>query len=270
MKTHTVLPAVIACFTFSTLTAGLVFREDRSAEENHTLNVAVSNPNRSLPHQAWITDIVGIGRVTNKCITTFFERNNVGYADIVIDSFWRGDPGTNSFRIHTSAVNLPPVTNAPIVFFLTKYSLFHEPRPTTSRLGRDPYWDMDEFRANETADGLWFYGGRHSRFYVNEENADLTAFASNLVFAVNSRNEEAFFQILIDGYENQPFASRIFNDSCTALLNLKRYHSLDFLQNKWKKRKSFSPATQAFIRNAIARGYQIYHPFNPQTFITVK
>ena len=273
MKTHIkLLTAIFAGIVFTTFTAAQIFREDESEEDNDKVFEAVTNPNMSLPHMAWVSDIVGVGRLTNICENTESPWSG-GFADIVIDDFWRGDPGSNTFKLSILFTNQSIVSSHPRIFFLRKYYLYRDKSRNTSptNFGKDAYWDMDHFRENAEPDGVWFFHGTRPWIAVSDENTALNAFASNLVFAVNSRNEEAFFQHMRDVYETAPFASRLYMDSCTGLDNLQRYCTLDFLQNKWKnRRKLLSRDMEAFVRGAIASGYRIYHPFDPETITIVK
>ena len=273
MKKHIkLLTAVLAGIVFATVTVARTFRKDESAEDNDKVYQAVTNPNMSLPHMAWVSDIVGVGRLTNICENTESPWSG-GFADIVIDDFWRGDPGSNTFKLSILFTNQSLVSSLPRVFFLKKYHYYRDESRNTSptNFGKDAYWDMDSFRANSEAEGVWFFHGTRPWITVSEESTDLIAFASNLVFAVNSHNEEAFFQHMRDVYETAPFASRLYMDSSSGLLNLQRYCTLDFLQNKWKnRRKLLSSDMEEFINAALYRGYKIDLPFDPETITIVK
>ncbi|MCL1910056.1 MAG: hypothetical protein FWG05_03875 [Kiritimatiellaeota bacterium] len=83
---------------------------------------------------------------------------------------------------------------------------------------------------NEPIDVFLFIDDVESWFHANDENADLTVFASNLVFAVNSHNTNAFYEIMRDGCINHPFGSRVFNDSFWALSSPDFYFTGDFIR----------------------------------------
>ena len=175
----------------------------------------------ALPLQAGTCDIIGVGRVTNSW--------NDGIT-LSVDNYWYGDPGSNSLSVAMHGYH-PPVTNTPLVFFLSKYSSFLAVEPETLRYFL--IFKMNDYRPDFRADGLWFLNNRTSWFHVNETNASMVTYASNLVHAVQSSNTNQFYQIIRDGLRFNPPDSRIYKDSELAFTFSKYYMTTNFMQQIW-------------------------------------
>ena len=203
------------------------------------MNQCYANPLTSLPHHAWVCDIIGVGRVTNAYDVVTYGRGN-GFVDITIDNFWRGEQGTNSFRIQMWSGGQPPVSDDPLVFFLTKNNKFLVSSPF--KFEGEPQIDMDYLREQYKPNGLWFLRGSLSILKIDENNADLINYASNLVFAVNTCNTNMFYEIMRDGCPDEPFPptesqlkSRIYWDSYAGLMYPPLYFTKDFIvKTIWK------------------------------------
>ena len=93
---------------------------------------------------------------------------------------------------------------------------------------------MGDFRAQNEPDGLWFYGGPTTWFYINDENADLLSYAINLVSAVDSKDMFSFYKIMRDGMRDHPLGSTIYDDSYTVLRYFPMFMDKEILQKIWK------------------------------------
>ena len=175
----------------------------------------------TLPLQAATSDIIGVGRVTNA-----WEHGIV----LSVDNYWHGDPDSNSLSIAMKSFQ-PPVANAPIVFFLSTHSKFFGFVPATFR-----YYNMLNTGLLESLyepDGLWFFDNKRSWFNINETNAAMVAFSSNLVHAAKSNNTNLFYEVMRDGIRSAPPESRIHRDSQATFVFCHHYMSTNFMQQIW-------------------------------------
>ena len=243
----------------------------KNSEEGRLERVRYNTP-EPLPYQAWTCDIVGVGRVVGAGNTPIDDWSN-GFVDIEIDTFWRGDPGTNTFRIPMKYLgNQPSVTNAPMVFSMVKYGFWRG----INKMKGDKHWkynisiDMDYIHSVETANGLWFGDDFRSFFYADGENAELTAFASNLVYAVDSCNTNAFYKLIRDGVNNYHLGNRIHDDSYVSLIHPELYFNLEFIEKRIWKDTKLPEKVKHDIASMMLRFYQIDLPWGDETVIIAR
>ena len=242
-----------------------------NSEEGRLEQLRFNTPD-PIPGQAWDSDIVGVGRVVGAGNTPIDDWSK-GFVDIEIDTFWRGDPGTNTFRIPMKKLdNQPPVTNAPMVFFMVKYGFWRR----VNKANDEDFWkyyrfiDMDYIRSVETANGLWLGSDSRSWFYADGENAELTAFASNLVYAVDSCNTNAFYKLIRDGVNNYPLGHRIHDDSYVELINPEQYFRLEFIEKVIWKDTKLPEKVKHDIASMMMNWHQIYLPWGDETVIIAR
>jgi len=269
---------LIACFIILTITS-TVYAYYANVDDKlyDKLYKSAMNHKRLIPYHAWVSDVVGIGVVTNsyKIVNDGWDD---GFVDIAVDTFWCGDPGTNSFRVHMRAGMQPPVTNTPLLFFLTKYNWLREEvahrRYEDETPGfpeeSEPVYNMDYFRSVEKEEGLWFVYGNYSWFHVNDKNTDIIDFASNLVFAVNSKCEYEFYKIMRDGCSGEPVDTRRFIDSYGSLFFPQLYFTKDFLLNVMWRDKERTKALDTSVKSGLLCKYGIDLDPPPPTLIDVK
>ena len=210
----------LVCFVYS-LTACVTL----AFFENDPPEVFIAKQLNSIPLQAGICDIMGVGRVTNTWA------NGKGVV-IAVDNYWHGDPGHDSLSIPMET-HQPPVTNTPLVFFLSEREGFNDGAMgaiTRYRYVLDPVKRSTKpFRP----EGLVFFHNERSWFHVNETNADLVEFSSNLVVAAQSCNTNAFYEIIRDGYRLNPESSRIWEDSYFGMQGCEFYFTTNFMAQIW-------------------------------------
>ena len=260
------LLAALACFTMFAEYWGMDFDSGNEEEVKKFDELVFGHAPWSLPLQAGICDIIGVGRVTNAVAdasSDFWE----GSVDLVVDNFWRGNPGTNTFTIQMGRVWHPPVTNTPLVFYLISYNSF--------RMKNDEYYryrhvfSMDEYRKNHKPEVPIFYAGDKSWFHITDDNADLVAFASNLVVAVDSQNTNEFYKIIIEGMNDYKFGSRIHDDSFRALKHCVAYFDTNFIHKIWKD-PMLKDISKHFILHKYHNKYDVWLPIEPETIIVIR
>jgi hypothetical protein len=192
----------------------------------------------TLPLQAATSDIIGVGRVTNA-----WEHGIV----LSVDNYWHGDPGSNSLSIAMKTYQ-PPIANTPIVFFLSKYNKFFRIEPETLRYNK--MLDIGLLERAYEPDGLRFFNNARSWFSVNETNAAMAVFSSNLVHAAKSSNTNMFYEVMRDGVRFNPPDSRINNDSMTTFLYCSYYMTTNFMEQIWS-----DPLMPGPVRAWINTGY---------------
>ena len=191
-----------------------------------------------IPHFSLISDVAGMGRVTNKYIASELYKHewDGSFVDLSVETFWRGDPGTNLFRIQVQNKTFLPEENKPVIFFLTRYGCL---RGLRERKEETRYChvtrELDYFRSIEIPDGYWFCDDRWSWFYVNETNSDFENFASNIVFAANTKDTNGVFRILRDSCINNPVESRLYFESYGLLIRAGFYFDGDFVRKEVSK-----------------------------------
>lgn len=183
--------------------------------EQWALNQMLSEEN-ALPLQAGISDIVGIGHITNSWDTGF---------TVAVDNYWIGNPGSNSLSIVGRDI---PVTNTPVLFFATEYVLDGRIEPATRwyQFVFDSAW----LRDHSHKENLRLVGHTYSLIPVTTDNAELVSFASNLVYAAQVPvNTNAFYKTIRDGVRLHPPSSRIHTDSMMAFRNCGYFMSTNFI-----------------------------------------
>lgn len=194
----------------------------------------------SLPLQAGVCDIVGIGHVINV--------SSQGVS-VVVDTYWTGNPGSNTLSI-TIHENIPPATNAPIVFFATKYLSFLALEPAMCRYSY--IFDMDYHRNRHSPEGLYLFDDESSWFPVTTNNAELVKFSSNLVYAAQvAINTNMFYEIIRDGVSMHSTSSRIHQDSIYAFWNIESFMPTNRLMEIWADSSLTNSTIRAIIRNRI-------------------
>lgn len=224
----------------------------------------------SIPRLSWMSDVVGIGRITNAFNTGKYKWDG-SFVELAVDTYWRGDPGTNHFKLFTEDEVQPPVSNTPMVFFLTKYGSMRGLSESKAIIwSQTTFRDMDYFRSVEIQNGYWLMFDAHSWFHINENNTDVVNFASNLVYAANSCDTNSFYRIIRDGYKDAPLTSRIYSDSYGMLINAPRYFDTNFVQNViWKDRK-LSIDVLSPIWFSMNQTHRIELPIEPGTILMVR
>lgn len=176
----------------------------------------------SLPLQAGVCDIVGTGIVTG---------NNTNGITINVENYWVGNPGSNTLEIQMFSFK-PPVTNTPIVFLASRYSSFFALEPEACRYSY--IFDMNYHRNRNQPDGLWLFENEYSWFPIVPTNTALVAFASNLVYAAQiTANTNRFYEIIRDGYRDNPPTSRIHKDSAWTFQNCRYFMPTNFMRQIW-------------------------------------
>jgi hypothetical protein len=198
--------------------------------------------NSSLPMQAAVADIAGIGVVTH----------NDGTSVVVsVNTYWVGNPGSTNCLHITGADVLPAVTNAPIVFLASQYSGFVEVDPPTCKYAY--IFDKADITNRYSAAGLFFISGERSWFNASATNFAQVAFTSNLVFAAQvSPSMQAFYELIRDGYRLYPKSSRIHTDSLAAFDLCEYYMPTNFMMTIWG-----DPLLTNIVRDSVANGYWI-------------
>ncbi|MCL1910322.1 MAG: hypothetical protein FWG05_05245, partial [Kiritimatiellaeota bacterium] len=154
--------------------------------------------------QAWVGDIVGIGRITNVYdASTQFKKSDYSFVEIEVETYWRGDPGKNTLKAKIYTPGQPPITNIPTLFFLTKYD-FHNyafdsdlrirPYVYNQNLSNWPRYDKKFYGLKKTKNDYWFVLPQYSWVHVDTVNPNIIAFASNLVYSANSDNIGDFYK----------------------------------------------------------------------------
>jgi hypothetical protein len=154
----------------------------------------------ALPLQAAVADLAGIGRVLSRSATN---------AIVQVDTVWYGSE-TNTINI-TCRVQFP-TNNTPVVFFASEYQSFLDLEPSESRYTY--IFDMSYHRSRHEPDGLFLLNGERSWFPVTPESEQMVTWCSNLVYTSQvSVNTNAFYELIRDGYRQNPESSRIRRDS---------------------------------------------------------
>jgi len=209
--------------------------------QNETSEMISKKRHSPLPLLAGICDIVGIGRVTN-------HWDNGKGVYIAVDNYWRGDPGHDFASVYTTT-NLPPVSNDPLVFFITKHYGFVR----GGNIGYSYNFIFDE--KNIQTDLYLYEEGPQfdcdDRSWFPASDTNLFNFASNLVFAVESSNTNLFYETIRDGYRLHPDGSRIRQDSYFAF----RYCDYMFTTNFMVEVMWWDPLLQGEPRGCLINNY---------------
>ena len=221
MKNKTIIISIFACLTLTFFTC-ITFSLTEETIQNETPTWKLMT---SLPLQSGCCEVIGVGRVTN----TWQDGKGVF---LTVDNYWRGNPGSNTLSVYTS-INQPPVTNTPLVFFTTKFGIssgvgFYEPMYS---------YIFDDVKRNSRnwtpKNDFHFYDYKRSWFHINETNANLVSFASNLVFASESHNTNLFYKTIRDGFNQNPKNSRIWDDSYYAFFCSEYFMTTNFWAEIW-------------------------------------
>ena len=177
--------------------------------------------NSALPLQAAVCDVAGIGHVLSQNSTNTSFR---------IDTFWYGITTNNPIDIDMRGEQSLP-TNG-IVFFVSRYGTFLDLEPMNCRFSY--IFDMNYHRSRYEPDGMYLLNGARSWFPATTENADMTAWCSNLVYVsqVNT-NLQAFYELIRDGYRLNPATSRIRRDSEYTFQYCSYYMTTNFMHQIW-------------------------------------
>ncbi len=195
----------------------------------------------ALPLQAAVCDVIGIGNLVSQS-----ETNSI----INVSQYWFGTSQTNLLSIHTVDDEILPTGGTNFVFFLSRYSTFGNLEPIECRYSY--VFDMDYHRSRYEPDGMYLLNGNRSWFPATAENADMTAWCSNLVHASQvSTNRMAFYELIRDGYRLNPEPSRIHRDSYYTFMHINYFASTNFLQQIWSDTNLVGRA-----RDWVNMGYQ--------------
>ncbi|MGI5869853.1 MAG: hypothetical protein ACOX9C_10485 [Kiritimatiellia bacterium] len=229
MKLKTVL--TLAAASLLAASVAVVAVQDPEEEDGNQwspeLRARIRARQSPIPLQAAVCDTIGIGRVASVSTNRWDEI--VRFDDI---QYWIGDPGSNTLSVIAGFSGLV-VTNTPVVFFATRYALpsgFHSAgEPRFYLLFRMPEW-----RQRLQAVDPQLYDNDRSWFYATSENADLMAYASNLVEAAQiSTNRLHYYQQIRDGVRLHPAESRIHIDSDVSFVNCRYWMPTNFMLEVW-------------------------------------
>ena len=196
----------------------------------------------SLPMQAAVADVAGIGVVTH---------NNGTSVVVSVNTYWVGNPGNTNCLHITGGDTLPPVTNTPIVLLASLYSGFVKVDPPMCKFAY--IFDKSDIANRYAADGLFLVSDEHSWFNASAINFAEVAFTSNLVFAAQvSPSMQAFYELIRDGYRLYPKSSRIHTDSLAAFDLCEYYMPTNFMISLWG-----DPLLTNIVRDCVANGYWI-------------
>ncbi len=188
--------------------------------------VAIRSHQAPLSLQAAVCDIVGVGVVTGMSTNRWGD-----IAHLSVDNYWIGNPGSNTLSVSANRSALT-VTNTPIVFFATSYELPHYYIGEELRFRL--LFKMPEHRQGKQPQDPWLYDNERSWFYATPENADLVAFASNLVNTAQiSTNRLAYYELIRDGFRLKPPESRIHIDSEMSFIYCRHWMPTNFMIQVW-------------------------------------
>jgi len=229
MTTKRSLLLTIATLSFAVASANQMPSEDEGDGNVWSPEdlAAIRSSQSPLPLQAAVCDIVGVGVVTD------ISTNQWGdIAHLSVDNYWIGNPGSNTLSVSANRSALT-VTNTPIVFFATSYTLpSYYYSVSEARLSL--LFEMPEYRQSRQPREPWFYDNERSWFYVTPENADLVAFASNLVNTAQiSTNRLAYYELIRDGFRLSSPESRIHIDSEVTFIGCKYWMPTNFMYQIW-------------------------------------
>ncbi len=229
MKTRQLLSLILA---FTALSVALEFVSSAHAEEEEGSSwtpeerADFRSRQSPLPLQAAVCDIVGVGVVTGMSTNRWGD-----IAHISVDNYWIGNPGSNTLSVSANRSALT-VTNTPIVFFATSYELPHY--YIGEKLRFRLLFKMPEYRQGKQPQEPWFYDNERSWFYATPENADLVAFASNLVNTAQiTTNHLAFYEQVRDGVRQNPPDSRIYIDSRVTFIGCSYWMPTNLMAQVW-------------------------------------
>ncbi len=228
MKTRRLLALTFTMLLVATAYAIQIPLEDEEEENQWTPEetAAIRARQSPIPLQAAVCDIVGVGVVTG------ISTNQWGdVAHLAINNYWIGNPGSNTLSVSASHSALT-VTNTPIIFFATSYTLPQYYSRSEYRFSL--LFRMTEYRQARQPREPWFYDNERSWFYVTPETADLVTFASNLVNTAQvSTNRLAYYELVRDGFKLNPPESRIHIDSEVAFISCRHWMPTNFMTQVW-------------------------------------
>jgi len=300
MKSHIISTVFLFCLILSGKTYAHYDYTGTKTDPFDKLFSIVFSPIVSIANHSWICEIIGTGRIIYACepnerkfapnVYMPHEHQIVpteGFVDIEVDAFWRGDPGTNVLRVAIKKYeDQPPVSETPIVFFVTHYSFYNRLRWSKYRQFQEkspppPLLDMDFIRAHETPDGLFFPNDNFSWFHIHETNMNTVAYASNLVFTVDMKDTQTFYEILRDNFNDFPppigfyiyddsKCSRPYFDSYAALANPRLYFTTNFISRTMWRDPKLAPYIKRSIWDTIKNYHGIDLEIEPTTIILVR
>lgn len=179
--------------------------------------------NSALPLQSAVCDVAGIGRVLSQTGTD---------ATIQVDQIWYGSATNNLVELDMNGEHPLPTNSVPFVFFVSRYGTFLNLEPMECRYSY--VFDMDHHRSRYQPDGLYLLNGERSWFPATTNNADMVAWCSNLVHVAQvNTNQQAFYELIRDGYRLHPETSRIHRDSKYTFMHSNYFMSTDFMSQIW-------------------------------------
>ena len=194
----------------------------------------------ALPLLAGICDVAGIGELESQTGTN---------AVIRVIQYWLGNSQTNTLDVHVPDGNALPTGGTQFQFFLSKHSQIATLEPVTQRYAF--LFNMEEARSKSLPDGLRLLGGRRSFVPVTEDNAALISWSSNLVQVLQvNPNIQAFYELIRDGNDQNPPASRMHRDSEIAFSHCGYYIPVDFMRQMLSDTNTYA---RGYIRSEYRR-----------------
>lgn len=199
----------------------LFFTQNAVLASDRLLSMSNEDDLVTIPAQAYLCDIAGIGVVIESQPTWF---------NIAISNVWFGTATGDVMRIEV-VDSSPPVTNAPIVFLAATNELFKS--GITDPLHALCSWS---FLTNRTVSfpprncytnafsGWNLIGDKLSWFYTNEDNGARLEYTSNLVYKARiQQNHDAVYEYMRGQADtNSTLSRKIWIDVRFTFINLSR------------------------------------------------
>ena len=185
----------------------------------------------TVPQLVRLSDVIGVGTATN-CTREGVTLN--------VSSYWFGDPGSNTLYLSTKpyGTQMPTLSNGvSVVFFATTNLHIY-----LSDVGRKAEWnfnvgvDMCDWnypfaRTNSLPSiPLSFVGNDRAVFNVDEDEGNLTLFASNLVQCMRIQPNVTNYYELVKITSFSGKEKRVKSDKNWSLFNSVQYDSLPMIE----------------------------------------
>jgi hypothetical protein len=185
----------------------------------------------TVPQLVRLADVIGVGTATN-CTEDGVTVN--------VSSYWLGDPGSNTLYLSTDSygTQMPTLSNGvSVVFFATTNLHIY-----LNDVGRNMEWDFNvgvnmfdwnyPFTKTKLPPSipLSFVGNSRAVFNTNEDDGNLTLFASNLVQCMRIQpNVTNYYNLVkITSFSGQD--KRVKSDKVLSLFNSVQYDSLPMIE----------------------------------------
>lgn len=185
----------------------------------------------TVPQLVRLSDVIGVGTATN-CTNEGVVLN--------VSSYWLGDPGSNTLYLTTNpyGTEMPIISNGVSVVFFATTNL----HVYLSDVGGNENWNFNVgvsmfdwnypfARTNALPSiPLSFVGCDRAVFNLNEDEGNLTLFASNLVQCMRIQpNVTNYYELVkINSFSGKD--KRVKYDKIWSLLNSAQYDSLPMIQ----------------------------------------